>query len=64
MLVAVCAFGAVTAASVSGTDFGHHASIVIGAAATGLVEATAVVVAYLTLGRALGLRPRPDTFES
>jgi hypothetical protein len=43
VVAAACAFAAMTA--------GDH-----GAAATGLVEAAAVVVGYLTFGRALGLR--------
>jgi hypothetical protein len=56
-LVAGCAFAGVTAVALPGTDFTHDGSVAIGAATTGLVEAAAVAAAYLTLGRALGLRP-------
>ena len=62
-LVAGCAFGGATVASLWGTDFAEHASIVAGAAATGFAEATAVVAGYLTLGRALGFRPRPHAAD-
>jgi hypothetical protein len=55
-LVAGSAFAAVTATSL-GADFANHASVVTGAAVAGAFEAAAVVIAYLTLGRALGLRP-------
>jgi hypothetical protein len=53
---AVAAFIAMTAVGVWGGDSGEAAPLV-GAAATGLFEAAAVVAAYLALGRALGLRP-------
>lgn len=49
------AFVAMTAVGVWGAD-SDHASGLVGAAATGLFEAAAVVAAYVTLGRALGLR--------
>jgi hypothetical protein len=48
--VAGSAFVAVTAAQLVGTDS------VLGAIAVGLLEATAIVVGFLTLGRPLGLR--------
>ena len=51
-VTAACAFAAMTAGGL-----GDHFSALAGAAATGLFEAAAVVVAYLALGRALGLRP-------
>jgi hypothetical protein len=51
LATATLAFAAMTAVAV--VDDGSGFS---GAAATGLVEAAAVVLAYLTLGRALGLR--------
>jgi hypothetical protein len=54
------AFVAMAVTEAWSADYGNHASAVASAAATGLVEAAAVVVAYLTLARALGLRsPRP-----
>lgn len=56
-LVATLAFVTVAGVQLIGTDFAHHASSAIGAAAVGVLEATAIVGAYLTLGRALGLRP-------
>lgn len=55
-VTAACAFAAMTIVGVWGTEFSGHASALVGAAATGLFEAAAVVAAYLTLGRALGLR--------
>lgn len=64
LAVAIAAFIAFAALNASGTDFTEHASIVLGAAATGLFEASAVVVAYLTLGRALGLRPDTRAAEA
>lgn len=56
-LLAGAAFVVVTAAGFVGTDFTHHASILFGAVAVGVFEATAIVLAYLTLGRTLGIRP-------
>lgn len=50
------AFVAMTLIDGWGSDFSDHASALGGAAATGLFEAVAVVVAYVTLARALGLR--------
>lgn len=55
-LVAAVAFTTVTAVQLIGTDFAHHASIMSGAIATGLLEASAILAAYLMLGRPLGLR--------
>ena len=56
-LLAGVAFVAVTAAGFVGTDFAHHASILFGALAVGTFEAAAIVIAYLALGRTLGIRP-------
>lgn len=57
---AALAFVAMTAVGVWGTE-SDQGSALAGAAATGLFEAAAVVAAYLTLGRALGLRaPRRE----
>ena len=50
------AFVAMTVIDGWGSDFRDHASALGDAAATGLFEAAAVVVAYITLARALGLR--------
>jgi hypothetical protein len=59
--VAGAAFLAVVIAQLPGTDVAHHASVLTGALAVGLVEAAAVVAGYLTLGRPLGLRkPTPQ----
>ena len=55
---AALAFVLMTLVGAWGSDFGHHASALGGAAATGLFEAVAVVGAYLTLAHALGLRER------
>lgn len=54
-VTAALAFVAMTVVGVWGTD-SNQGSALAGAAATGLFEAAAVVAAYLTLGRALGLR--------
>lgn len=56
-LLAGAAFVAVTGAGVVGAELTGQASAVIGAGATGLFETAAIVVAYLTLGRTLGIRP-------
>ena len=50
-VTAALAFAGMTGFAVAGDGSG-----LVGAAATGLFEALAVVIAYLTLGRALGLR--------
>lgn len=50
------AFVAMTGIDAWGSDSRDHASALGGAVATGLFEAAAVVVAYVTLARALGLR--------
>jgi hypothetical protein len=55
-VLAGAAFVAVSVAQLAGSDFAHHASIVIGAVAVGALEAVAIVIGYLTLGRPLGLR--------
>jgi hypothetical protein len=55
--VAAAAALAVGTREVAGTDYPHHASLVLGAAATAAVEAVAVVACYAAFGRALGLRP-------
>ena len=57
LALAGVAFVAVTAAGFVGTDFAHHASILFGALAVGTFEAAAIVIAYLALGRTLGIRP-------
>ena len=57
--VAAGACFAVTLTQALADDFAHHASVLIGAAVVGILEAVAVVVCYLIFGRALGLRPRP-----
>lgn len=49
-------FLAVVVAQLVAADFEPNAAIVFGAFATGLFEAVAVVVGFLTVGRALGLR--------
>jgi len=51
----VVAHPARTSALVAGAAFG--AATVAGAGAVGVFETTAIVLAYLTLGRALGIRP-------
>ena len=56
-LLAGAAFVAVTGAGFVGTDFTHHASLLFGAIAAGVFEAIAIVLAYLALGRTLGIRP-------
>jgi hypothetical protein len=56
--VAGSAFVAVAVAQLAGTDSSSEASLLLGAIAVGLVEASAIVIGFLTLGRALGLRPR------
>lgn len=55
---AALAFVVMAVVDAWGSDFGHHASALGGAAASGLFEAVAVVGAYLTLAHALGLRGR------
>jgi len=59
LTVAAGACFAVTLTQALADDFAHHASVLIGAAVVGILEAVAVVVCYLVFGRALGLRPRP-----
>jgi hypothetical protein len=54
--VAASAFAAATVAQLIGTDFAHHATIIVGGLAVGAFEAAAIVVGFLTLGRPLGLR--------
>ena len=56
-LLSGAAFVAVTGAGVVGRALTGQASAVIGAGATGVFETAAIVVAYLTLGRTLGIRP-------
>ena len=58
------AFVAMAVIDLWSADHGDHASTVAGAAATGLVEAVAVVVAYLSLARALGLRAPRSAAQS
>jgi hypothetical protein len=55
-VAAILAFAGLALLDLEGAD-SIDASILAGAAATGLFEASAVVVAYLALGRVLGLRP-------
>jgi vacuolar-type H+-ATPase subunit H len=50
------AFVAVAVVQLAGTDF--DASIVFGALAVGMLEAVAIIIGFLTLGRPLGLRPQ------
>jgi vacuolar-type H+-ATPase subunit H len=56
--VAGAAFVAVFVVQLVGADSNRDASPILGALTAGLVEAVAVVVGFLTLGRALGLRRR------
>ncbi len=56
-LLSGAAFVAVTGAGVVGGELTGQAPAVIGAGATGVFETAAIVVAYLTLGRTLGIRP-------
>jgi vacuolar-type H+-ATPase subunit H/uncharacterized membrane protein len=56
--VAGSAFVAVAVAQLVGTDSSSEASLLLGAIAVGLIEAAAVVIGFLTLGRPLGLRAR------
>jgi hypothetical protein len=55
---AALAFVVMALVDALGSDAGRHASALGGAATSGLFEAVAVVVAYLTLAHALGLRER------
>lgn len=57
-IVAAVAFTVFAIVNAWGSDYAPHALIIGGALTTGLFEGVAVVLAYLTLGRALGLRPR------
>jgi hypothetical protein len=56
-LAASVAFSAVTVVSALDAFSLRHASELAGAATSGAFEAAAVVVAYLALGRILGIRP-------
>lgn len=57
-LLAAVAFVTVSAVQLVGADFAHHASIMLGAIVTGSLETSAIIAAYLMLGRPLGLRAR------
>ena len=58
-LLAGVTFVAVTGAGVVSAELTGQTSVVIGAGIPGLFETAAIVVAYLTLGRTLGIRPLP-----